>query len=82
MTYGISFEGINVAPQEVKEKVYSCNCRNVFQCPHPSFMIDVDDIPIELIDNGAIKIIRGSAISYGSCLVRIPGTAGTLSRYL
>ena len=43
---------------------------------------DDDEVVLSLLSKGDLKITRGNASSYGSVLVRVPGTAGTLTKWI
>ena len=82
LTKAISRDAIELYP-ELRNGAYSCHCSNIFQCNHPDRMIEDDDETVlRLLLKGDVKITRGDASSYGSILVRVPGTAGTLSRWV
>ncbi len=82
MTKAISSEALWLCP-ELKKDVYHCHCSNVFQCNHPSNMIDDDsDIIVELVKQGKIKITSGDPLTYGSVLVKVPGTGGNLTKWV
>ena len=82
MTKAISREAIELYP-ELSNGTYSCHCSNVFQCCHPDRMIEDDDeVVLRLMSKGDVKITSGNATTYGSVLVRVPGTRGTLTKWV
>ena len=82
MTKSISYEALGLYP-ELRSCSYSCHCSNVFQCNHPDRMIEDDEeIILHLLSRGDVKITGGDPMSYGSVLVRVPGTAGTLAKWV
>lgn len=82
MTKAISSEAIVLYPELAKD-VYHCHCSNVFQCNHPSNMIEEDSvIVVELVKKGKLKVTSGDPLTYGSVLARVPGTGGNLTRWV
>lgn len=80
MERGISIEALELSPY-LKSLAYSCRCSNIFQCNHPSRMVNDDDIDPSKLDV-KIKIVRGDARTYGEVLVQVTGTAGNLARFV
>ena len=82
MTKSISYEALSLYP-ELKNDSYSCHCSNVFQCNHPDRMIEDDEETVkQLLLKGDARITYGDPRTYGSVLVRVPGTAGTLAKWV